>query len=409
MKPNCLVLLGSLAVPFLLASHGLAVTDGQTADTISTAFTQGKVSLNVRARYEGVDQTGLKDADAYTIRTRLGFTTAPVDGLKAMVEFENIASPDGDKYSQAGINPGGAGRAVVADPLGSEINQAWLSYTTGKTTATFGRQRIVYDNARFVGDVGWRQNMQTFDGFSLQDKTLDNLTLNYAYLYRIERVFGDRSPQGRWNSDSHLFNASYSGFKAGTITAYSYLLNFKNAAVQSTATYGLSFAGAEPVNKDFKITYRAEAATQSDYGHSALHYTASYYTGELGVAGKPGAIAVGYEVLGSDGGISFRTPLATLHAFNGWDDIFLTTPANGLRDTYVKVAAALPGAISFLGFYHDFAADRLGADYGKEIDLQLSRKFGKRVTGLVKYAKFDRDSTAFPDVKKIWVQVEFAY
>jgi hypothetical protein len=129
----------------------------------------------------------------------------------------------------------------------------------------------------------------------------------------------------------------------------------------------------------------------------------------LGVAGKPGALAVGYEVLGSDGGVSFRTPLATLHAFNGWDDIFLTTPANGLRDTYVKLAANLPGAVSFLGFYHNFEADRLGADYGKEVDLQLSRKFGKRVTGLVKYAKFDRDSTAFPDVRKIWVQVEFVY
>jgi hypothetical protein len=35
--------------------------------------------------------------------------------------------------------------------------------------------------------------------------------------------------------------------------------------------------------------------------------------------------------------------------------------------------ANLPAAISFLGFYHDFEADRLGADYGKEIDLQLSR------------------------------------
>jgi hypothetical protein len=101
-----------------------------------------------------------------------------VDGLKAMVEFENIASPDGDQYSQAGINSGGAGRAVVADPLGSEVNQAWLADTLEKTTATFGRQRAVFDNARLVGDVAWRQYMQTFDGITVQDKTLENLTLN---------------------------------------------------------------------------------------------------------------------------------------------------------------------------------------------------------------------------------------
>jgi hypothetical protein len=171
---------------------------------LSEAFAQGKVSLNVRARYEGVEQTGLKDADALTLRTRLGFTTAALNGLKASVEFENITSPDGDRYSQAGLNPGGAGRAVVADPEGSEVNQAWLAYTSGKTTATLGRQRLALDNFRFVGDVGWRQNAQTFDGFVVQDKTLDKTTLTYGYLSRINRIFGDRHALGNWDSDSHV-------------------------------------------------------------------------------------------------------------------------------------------------------------------------------------------------------------
>jgi hypothetical protein len=124
--------------------------------TFSDALAQGKASLHVRARSESVDQTGLKDADALTLRTRLGYTSAVYQGLKAMVELENIASPDGDAYSQAGINPGGAGRAVVADPEGSEVNQAWLAYTSAQTTVTVGRQRLVLDNARFVGDVGGR-------------------------------------------------------------------------------------------------------------------------------------------------------------------------------------------------------------------------------------------------------------
>jgi hypothetical protein len=31
------------------------------------------------------------------------------------------------------------------------------------------------------------------------------------------------------------------------------------------------------------------------------------------------------------------------------------------------------------------------------------------VTGLVKYADFRRDSTAYPDVRKLWLQVEFVY
>ena len=42
----------------------------------------------------------------------------------------------------------------------------------------------------------------------------------------------------------------------------------------------------------------------------------------------------GYELLGSDGvTVAFSTPLATLHAFEGWADKFLATPAAGITDS----------------------------------------------------------------------------
>ncbi|HUG09858.1 MAG TPA: alginate export family protein [Opitutaceae bacterium] len=391
------------AFPLILTSHA-----AETA-TFSDAFTQGKISINARARFEGVQQTGLLDAEALTLRTRLGFTTAPLHGFKAMAELENIVSPDGDRYSQAGINSGGAGRAVVADPEGTELNQAFLAYATKETTVTVGRQRVVLDNTRFVGDVAWRQNMQTFDGVTIVNKSVENLTLNYGYLTRINRVFGNKHPQGNWDSDSHLFNASYAGLKAGTITGYAYLLDFDNAAAQSSATYGVSFAGATPITDAVKLTYRAEFATQCDYKSSALHYTAEFLNLEAGAATKMFGLALGYEELGSDNGVSFRTPLATLHAFNGWADMFLVTPANGLRDVYLKGTLVLPHGFNFLGFYHEFKADRLGADFGSEVDLQLTRKFGKQFTGLIKFAKFESDSASFADVTKFWAQVEYAY
>ena len=113
-------------------------------------------------------------------------------------------------------------------------------------------------------------------------------------------------------------------------------------------------------------------------------------------------------MLGSDHNVGFKTPLATLHAFNGWADLFLATPAAGLRDSYVKATVNLPAALSLLAFEHWYETDATGVELGSEFNLQLSRKFGKFVTGLVKYADFRRDSTSFPNVQKIWVQVEFA-
>ena len=404
---SLLYLVGAALAPSFFATALVAADAPPAPDTFAEAFTKGKVSLNVRARYEAVEQTGLMDADAFTIRTRLGFTTAPIHGFKAMLEAEDITAIDGDRYSQAGLNPGGAGRAVVADPDTTEINQAWLAYTTGKTTFTGGRQRIVYDNVRFVGDVAWRQNAQTFDAVSLTDKTVDKLTLNYAYLYRINRVFSDRHPQGNWDSDSHLLNASYVASPAATVTGYAYLLDFENAAANSSATFGASVTGTPALNETLKLSYRGEYAWQSDYRSNPVAYETDYLALELGLVAKPGSIALGYEELGTDNGVGFKTPLATLHAFNGWADMFLATPADGLRDTYVKAGATLPGAISLLAFYHVFETDR-GGDLGDEWDVQLSRKFGKYFTGLVKYADFNSDS-AMPDVRKIWIQVEFAF
>ena len=379
--------------------------------SLSDAFAKGKVSLNLRLRDERVAQTGLRDAEALTLRTRLGFTTAAWQGWKAMIEAENITAVDGDSYSQAGLNPGGTGKAVIADPETTEINQAWVASTMDKTTLTLGRQRLVLDNARFVGDVAWRQNMQTFDAAVLQDKSLEKTILTYAYLNRINRVFGDEHAQGYWKSSSHLFNASYAGLPAGTWTAYAYLLDFRKPAyaANSCATYGLSFAGATKLNDALKLTYRAEFAQQADGGSSLLNYSTSYYDLEAGLVAKQASVTLGHEVLGSDRNIGFKTPLATLHAFNGWADLFLTTPAAGLRDTFVKATATLPAGISLLAFEHWYETQATGVSLGSEFNAQVSRKFGRAVTGLIKFADFRRDNLAFPNVRKFWLQVEYTY
>ncbi len=393
-----------LCAPLLLSA---VLTAAETGGNVPA---KGKISLNARLRYEAVEQPGLLDANALTLRTRLGFTSGDYAGFKAMVEGENILAADGDRYNQSGLNLVAARRAVVADPDSSEINQAWISYTTGKTSAVLGRQRFVLDNHRFIGDVGWRQNQQTFDALVVQDKTLDRATLTYAYLDRINRVFGERHSQGHWNSKSHLLNAARAGLPAaGTLVVYGYWLDFDNSPANSCATWGASYTGALDLSAAAKLTFRAELAAQADHGSSKLAYNTHYYLVESGVTGKPGSISVGYEVLGSDNNVGFKTPLATLHALNGWADLFLATPSSGLVNTYLKASANLPEGFAFTIFQHWFEAAAGNAKFGHELDAMLSRKFGKYVTAAAKYADFRRDSLAFPDVRKVWIQLEFAY
>jgi hypothetical protein len=286
--------------------------DGKLPDAIA----RGKFNLNARLRYEFVDQSNLpEDSHAPTIRTRFGYTTASLYGFTGMIEGENITviGPE-HNFNAAGSN-NEPDKPVVADPPTTEVNQAWIAYAcTNLVSAKVGRQRIALDNHRFVGDVGWRQNMQTFDAATAQSRPLEGLNLLYSYLWEVNRVFGDvsglptTSPNHDFDSDSHLFNVSYAPFTWGRFAAYSYLLDLDlrngtpTANNNSCATYGAYFAGTAPVAEKVALGYRAEFAWQTDYADSALDYSADYYNVELSGHMKPFALGAGYEVLGSDNG-----------------------------------------------------------------------------------------------------------
>lgn len=368
-----------------------------------------RVTLDLRARYEHAEQTGLRDADALTLRTRLGLTTTSWRGWQATVEAENIVAADGDAYNQSGLNPGGAGRATVADPEVTELNQAFVRYEVGDTALVAGRQRLVLDQARFIGDVGWRQNAQTFDAVSLVDRSFDQTTLTFAYLDRINRILGRDHSQGVWDSESYIAHAAYAGLPAKTVlTGYAYLLDFDQAPAQGTATYGASVSGSPALRNGSILSYRAEFAWQTDHGSSTLDYATGYGAGELTLQRNGRSLGVVAEMFGSDRGASFRTPLATLHAFNGWADLFTTTPADGLRDISLRGTTTLPGQIKFAARHHWFASENGDVRYGRELDLQASRLLAPGLTALVKYARFKPDAVAWPDVTKVWVQLEYS-
>lgn len=405
-----------------------ASTEPKTLDAfflseIPNAFVKGKFNANVRARYEHVDHSQLPDdSNAGTIRTRMGFTTAPLYGFQGMLEAENILPIDDDGYNATGSNNQPT-RPVIADVETTEVNQAWLSFNyTNQVTLKVGRQRFTLDNHRFVGDVGWRQNMQTFDAVTANWTPLNHLSLTYGYLWEIHRVFGDVSnlPAANtdFDSDSHLIHLTHAGWKPGKFTGYAHLLDLENAAgfAHSCATYGLSFAGNTDLNEKTKLEYRAEFAFQTDYADAPVDYQAEYLQLELTATFKPVLLGAGFELLGSDNHVGFRTPLATLHAFNGWADMFLTTPAAGLQDLYAIAQVTLPRDVPLRFIYHKFDADSGFGDYGHEFDAVISKKFGKHWTLLAKYAHYLGKDPAPPsiltadlDVRKVWAQIEFNF
>jgi hypothetical protein len=376
------------------------------AGSITEAVTGGKAVLDMRYRLESVEQDNLlEEATASTLRTALGYTTGSYHGFSGYIEFEDVSTIGEGDYNST-VN-GKALFSVIPDPAVEELNEAFLSYKGEKFILKSGRQAMILDNARFIGNVGWRQNEQTFDmPVSYVNTGIDNLKLTYGYMTAVQRIFGDGSPVGEFNMSNHILNAAYT-LEPFKVTAYAYLLEYDNPAQEllSQQTSGASFSGTAG-----NFSYYLEYATQSDYADGSPLIDADYSLAEFGYKFGPLTVKAAQETLSGDGVYAFSTPLATLHAFNGWADLFLTTPLPGLVDAYVDASATV-GGFGLKAVYHDFSTDTGGIDLGTEIDFLLSKKFSPVYSGGLKFASFSSDSApVYVDTDKIWLyfQANFA-
>jgi hypothetical protein len=405
-------------------------------ESIPSVIAQGKFNINVRLRYEQDDDNDVKaspkNSYAPTMRTRLGYTTASLYGFQGMLEGVNVFTIGPEhNYNAAGSNGQGM-RPSVADPPLTRFDQAWMGYSTTNYvdfSAKVGQQQINLDNQRFIGDAGWRQNMQTYEAAAARVAPIKDLNLYYAYIWEVDRVYGDVSSLPVANQDfeshSHLINVSYSGWEYGRFVGYAYLLDLFNNGGNSNscASYGGSFAGAAPIADKLMIDYRAEFAWQQQYANNSQKYSADYYNLELGANIKPIAFGAGYEVLGSGensgkggGRVGFKTPLESPHPFNGWAEVFVNHPADGLDDIYEYAQVTLPADIPVRFIYHKYCADYGSGDYGQEFDAVISKKFGKYWSALVEFADYlgqDKVAGFFPakyeNIEKFWAAIEFNY
>ncbi len=364
------------------------------AETLTDAITNGTVKGDIRVRYEDVDND-ITDSDGMTIRTRLGYMTDSYADFSAYVEFEDVRDMFGIDDEEE----------LIPDPEGTEVDQGFLQYKTDQVTGKGGRQVITLDNHRFVGHVGWRQDRQTFDAARAQFMPMDGLSVDLSYLWKRNRIFAETLDA---DSDDVLVNVGYVT-PLGKLVGYGYSLD-DDTRDEESDTFGIRFSGQSDM-----FLYTLEAASQ-EITDSGVDFDTEYLFAEGGLKLSEVTLKLGYEVLGSDDGdASFTTPLATLHKFNGWADVFLGgtfDPAampDGLEDIYISASGKL-GEYSLTAVYHEFSADEGSDDYGDEIDLQASRKFGKHYNGGVKYASYSDDGfNAAGDVDKLWLWVGMTF
>lgn len=408
-----------LAAPIALAQPAFAAPGDPVK--IGSGFTLDPI-VEGRLRWENVNTPTL-DADAVTVRMRAGAELKHASGLSFLAEAEGTLAID-EHYNAFPFAIADSQRrtayAVVADPMNIDLNRLQIQYKTKSASLTVGRQRINLDDQRFVGSVAWRQNEQTFDAVRAEAK-FGPVSLDGTYAIKQNTVFGiDAGPRLAYDGKFVFLGATA---KLGPVQAkaFSYILNYDApeqvgalAVINAdTETYGIRLTSALPLTKKVKLNLMASYARQSDFASNPGRYGVDYIAGEAGLAAGPLGVIAGYEKLGGNGVQAFQTPMATLHKFNGWADIFLaSTPAAGLEDWYGGVTykftkvKALPGLNAAVTF-HRFESDIGSLHYGDEWNASLGFKLG-RTSILAKYA--DYNAKGFSADKKIfWLQAEFAY
>ena len=413
-----------------------------TPDTLLDAIKVGKPMTSFRLRYENLNQDGyqstaanakkLETGEAFTLRSLIGWQTAPFHNFSFAAQLTDVHAFN-DNFNDRRDNapePGKSAYPNIVDPGYTDINQLYVDWTGIKDTKLrLGRQQLNLDNVRFIGDIGFRQNMQVFDGVSVLNKSISDVEIFAAHFSKVRQITTKLR-----DGNIDIINAKYKISPTESLTGYGYLVDMENlgqnggnpAAISTAAqggnglggssdipasatninptqtdasskTFGLRLDGAHQVNDDCKLLYTAEYAKQSDYRGGSPLIDAHYFRLGGGAAYGAWSVRLDHEKLSSnDGKYGFQTPLGTNHLFQGWADVFLVTPRQGMEDTFVTFAGNIAKA-KLNAEFHVFKSDekyqslngKLGDRYGTELDLGVSYPFSNALLGKVEYARFN--------------------
>lgn len=384
----------------------------------------GAVKIDLNYRFEDVNQDNVtspvlngkplpaskqpETAKGNTARLRLGLLSPVFHGLQGYAEYQGVYAMQSDYNST--LN-GKTEYSVIADPYVNEIDQLWGSYAgIPDTLIKGGRQVIKLDDDRFIGNVGWRQLQQTYDSVLITNHSqqLPGLTVNVGYIGNVKTFTSTNE-----HINAPILNVNYKLGDYGNLVGYGYWLGFTDPDVyfKSNQSYGIRLTNYQKPGNAFKLSdnfglvYTAEWSIQKDYINSPKDYTANRYNLMGGFTAYNFTFQGAMEQLDGKGRNQvFQTPLGTNHAFQGWADIFLVTPKDGIRDIFGTMITTLDrGSVTLMGVYHDFYDDTGNIHYGNEWDFLATKKFGKHYSLLAKYAYYNADHYN-TDTQKIWVQ-----
>ena len=156
-------------------------------DDIGLTNDFAEISIMARPRFEYREVDGLEGSESGTFRIRPGIMLGKGGPISLFADVEIVEALIDDYQSNPlggpQTEPFNPGFTPIGDPEFQELNQLWAKFDlVDNFSAKVGRQRIVRNNAAFIGNVPWRQAEQTFDAVELSYSLDEDFSITYACL-----------------------------------------------------------------------------------------------------------------------------------------------------------------------------------------------------------------------------------
>ena len=395
----------------LCGAGGLTVPDAVAREPDH----QSNVSL--RLRY-GLAESGPVAGKTASAAFTWHLNSVWSEQLSSRLELNHVHTAFDDDYNDGReMND----QPVIPDVASTELKQLALAWDDGVNRLLLGRQRLELDGQRFIGSNNFWQNDQTLDALSYRRAWMFSSAVRYSYVHRAHRIFATngvarrnsdnsrnayRLQPGQHDHNSHLLHLSLKDWDYQDISLFYYDIEIDqqpllgNRTVGGRYQYERRWGGLKP-----SLTLSLADQTRPDSGQS-VHIP--YYLLQLQLAAPSRAVAVRHEVLGSRKGLGLVTPLADLHAFQGWADAFNGQPGTGIRDTSIKLLwRDTPLRLDLR--QHWFERDADGAFLGRETDLDVLLKINRQQRLLLRYARFSPANAAQNDRVAAEQRLFFSY
>ena len=329
------------ALAVALTACAASANAQDTASSLRDAIAGGEVNLEFRYRMETVNQAGFdEDALASALKSRISFRPLDIGILGFFFELDNVSYLGEDEFNST--RNGKTNFPIVADPDRNPRQSGLFRFQERRRIhqAGDGSGSISMNNA---SSAAWRGDI-TNKPWTLSPWS----TIHWAILISNTAMsmachgFSGRIMASPLTITTAIRTCStqvstwaWGGVSSSIITP----------SIWRTAprfpTRPAASASARPWTAETSIfPVNLEYARQGDHGDNPIAYDANFLLLEGGVDTGELRLMLGHQQFGGDPSEPqkmFRTPLATLHRYQGWTDRFLTIPGRGVENTYLTL------------------------------------------------------------------------